>query len=571
MKKIINKSAHLLIIALAHLLISSSIFAQAPQKMSYQAVIRNSNDSLLISTSVGMRISLLQSSPTGTVVFSEIQTATTNANGLVSLQIGMGAALSGTFAGIDWAAGPYYVKTETDITGGTNYTITSSNEILSVPYALFSANGTPGPAGPIGLTGETGAQGAIGLTGETGPAGAQGIQGETGATGPQGPQGNDGAQGPTGAQGLIGLTGAVGAQGPIGLTGANGAVGATGPQGNQGIQGETGAAGATGAVGATGAQGDQGIQGATGAVGATGPTGTNGTNGTNGAVGAIGLTGPAGAQGIQGLTGPAGATGPTGLTGPAGSNGTNGAVGATGPTGTNGTNGTNGQSAYQAAVSNGFVGTEAQWLTSLQGAQGIQGVAGATGAQGIAGTNGTNGTVGATGPQGEIGLTGAAATFTFGDIKTGMQSIDHNGWVKLDGRAKSSLTATQQTQATALGIGTSLPDATNAFLVQNGSAVGTVAGSSTKTITQANLPNVTLTGSTNSAGSHAHSIPVSSPINFSSGWNTAYFLQPTTTTISSGSHEHTLTTSSLNGDVTQTTFDVTPKTLSVNTFIYIGN
>jgi len=162
MKKIINKSAHLLIIALAHLLISSSIFAQAPQKMSYQAVIRNSNDSLLISTSVGMRISLLQSSPTGTVVYSEIQTATTNANGLVSLQIGMGTAVSGTFASIDWAAGPYYVKTETDLSGGTNYTIISSNEILSVPYALFSANGTPGPAGPIGLTGETGAQGPTG-------------------------------------------------------------------------------------------------------------------------------------------------------------------------------------------------------------------------------------------------------------------------------------------------------------------------------------------------------------------------------------------------------------------------
>ena len=143
MKKIINKSAHLLIIALAHLLINTSIFAQAPQKMSYQAVIRNSNDSLLVSTPVGMRISLVQSSPTGTVVYSETQTVTTNANGLVSLQIGMGTAVSGTFANIDWAAGPYYVKTETDLSGGTNYTIISSNELLSVPYAMFSANGTP--------------------------------------------------------------------------------------------------------------------------------------------------------------------------------------------------------------------------------------------------------------------------------------------------------------------------------------------------------------------------------------------------------------------------------------------
>jgi hypothetical protein len=171
MKKVIIKSVHLLIIAIAHLLISSSIFAQAPQKMSYQAVIRNSNDSLLISTPVGMRISLVQSSPTGTVVFSETQTATTNANGLVSLQIGMGTAVSGTFAGIDWAAGPYYVKTETDITGGTNYTIISSNELLSVPYALFSANATPGPQGPAGPQGPIGLTGPAGINGNSLPNG----------------------------------------------------------------------------------------------------------------------------------------------------------------------------------------------------------------------------------------------------------------------------------------------------------------------------------------------------------------------------------------------------------------
>jgi hypothetical protein len=175
MKKVIKKSIHMLIIALAHLLINSSIFAQAPQKMSYQAVIRNSNDSLLISTPVGMRISLVHGSPTGTVVFSETQTATTNSNGLVSLQIGMGTAVSGTFASIDWAAGPYYVKTETDLSGGTNYTITSSNELLSVPYALFSANGTPGPSAyqvavANGFSG-TETQWLESLQGLTGPAG----------------------------------------------------------------------------------------------------------------------------------------------------------------------------------------------------------------------------------------------------------------------------------------------------------------------------------------------------------------------------------------------------------------
>ena len=93
MKNKITKIRLVLIIALAHLLINSSIFAQAPQKMSYQAIIRKSNDSLLVLSQVGMRISIVQNSPTGTVVYSETQTTTTNANGLVSLQIG-GTAVS---------------------------------------------------------------------------------------------------------------------------------------------------------------------------------------------------------------------------------------------------------------------------------------------------------------------------------------------------------------------------------------------------------------------------------------------------------------------------------------------
>ena len=169
MKKVIKKSVHLLIIALANILISSSIFAQAPQKMSYQAVIRNSNDSLLISTPVGMRISLVQSSPTGTVVYSETQTANTNTNGLVSLQIGMGTAVSGTFASIDWAAGPYYVKTETDLSGGTNYTIISSNELLSVPYALYAASSGGNATGSIPIV-QTGSFSGISYTTATASA-----------------------------------------------------------------------------------------------------------------------------------------------------------------------------------------------------------------------------------------------------------------------------------------------------------------------------------------------------------------------------------------------------------------
>ena len=155
---------------------TASVFAQAPQKMSYQAVIRNSSDALVISTPVGMRISIIQGSIFGASVYVETQTTSTNANGLVSIAIGTGTPVTGTFAGINWAAGPYFIKTETDPTGGTAYTIAGTNELMSVPYALYAANGgTPGPAGPTGATGPVGPAGAMGATGPVGAPGTGGF------------------------------------------------------------------------------------------------------------------------------------------------------------------------------------------------------------------------------------------------------------------------------------------------------------------------------------------------------------------------------------------------------------
>ncbi len=115
-----------------------NLFAQTPQKMSYQAVIRNSSNNLVTNSPVGMKVSILQGSTTGVVVFSESHTPTTNANGLISVEIGGGTNISGSFSNINWGAGPYFVKNETDPTGGTNYTITAISQLLSVPYALFS-------------------------------------------------------------------------------------------------------------------------------------------------------------------------------------------------------------------------------------------------------------------------------------------------------------------------------------------------------------------------------------------------------------------------------------------------
>ena len=111
---------------------TASIFAQVPQLLSYQAVVRNSSDQLIANKQVGMRISILQTSITGIPVYTETQTPTTNQNGLVSIQIGGATG----FSSINWSNGPYFIKTETDVSGGTNYTITGTNQLLSVPYAL---------------------------------------------------------------------------------------------------------------------------------------------------------------------------------------------------------------------------------------------------------------------------------------------------------------------------------------------------------------------------------------------------------------------------------------------------
>jgi hypothetical protein len=120
-------------------ILTASAFSQAPQGLSYQAVIRNTNNMLDTNHIVGMQISILQGSASGTSVYSETQTTTTNSNGLISIEIGGGRVVSGTFTSINWANGPYFIQTETDPNGGTNYTIVGTSQLLSVPYALYAA------------------------------------------------------------------------------------------------------------------------------------------------------------------------------------------------------------------------------------------------------------------------------------------------------------------------------------------------------------------------------------------------------------------------------------------------
>jgi hypothetical protein len=114
--------------------LTATVWAQSPNKMSYQAVIRNSSDALVTNTQIGLEVNIRQGTTSGTVVYTETQTPSTNANGLVSIEIGGGSG----FNTIDWANGPYFIETKTDPAGGTNYTITGTSQLLSVPYALHA-------------------------------------------------------------------------------------------------------------------------------------------------------------------------------------------------------------------------------------------------------------------------------------------------------------------------------------------------------------------------------------------------------------------------------------------------
>lgn len=119
-------------------LFSATFYAQAPDRLSYQAVIRNSNNQLVVSAAIGIRISILQGAVTGTAVYVETHNQQSNNNGLVTVEIGGGMVVSGDFATIDWSAGPYFIMTETDPAGGTVYSLTGTSQLLSVPYALHA-------------------------------------------------------------------------------------------------------------------------------------------------------------------------------------------------------------------------------------------------------------------------------------------------------------------------------------------------------------------------------------------------------------------------------------------------
>lgn len=164
-------------------------------------------------------------------------------------------------------------------------------------------------------------------------------------------------------------------------------------------------------------------------------------------------------------------------------------------------------------------------------------------------------------------------TNTAGDVKYGFQTGDHNGWVLLNGRAKTTLTATQQAAATALSIGDNLPNMADRTIVGvSGTKELNVPGGNTNasvTIAQNQLPNVTLT--TSSGGAHVHQAGVSNNYSISLlplGVALLAAASNSNDTSSNGSHSHTIP---LNGGVAQQSLNIQDPYIPMYTFIYLGN
>lgn len=191
-------------------LFSIVAMAQAPQSFNYQAIARNSQGQPIASQQVLVRFTVRNAQSGGAVLYQETQSQSTNQFGLFTAAVGSGSPSVGSplFTAISWGNTSTYLQVEFDATGqGNAFIDMGTSQLLSVPYALYAANG----GGSGGVTGPTGATGQAGVQGPTGPTGATGTGGgATGATGPTGQNGTPGLNGATGATGATGVTGPTG-------------------------------------------------------------------------------------------------------------------------------------------------------------------------------------------------------------------------------------------------------------------------------------------------------------------------------------------------------------------------
>ena len=139
MKKILLSSIYLIL--------SICLFAQTPQVFQYQAVVRDASGTALVNQSVNFQLSIISGSVSGPVEYTETHSASTNAYGIVTLNVGGGNPVTGTFNSISWGTDLYFIKVEADPTGGTSYIDMGTTQLLSVPYALYAE--TSGNAGQV--------------------------------------------------------------------------------------------------------------------------------------------------------------------------------------------------------------------------------------------------------------------------------------------------------------------------------------------------------------------------------------------------------------------------------------
>jgi hypothetical protein len=135
------------------IILCTTLYAQSPQSFSYQSVVRDNDGQLITNGNIGLQISLHQNSVNGPIVYQETHLTTTNANGLLTVAVGQGSVASGQFNTIDWANGPYFISTSMDFSGGNNYTLMGTTQLMSVPYALYAE--TAGSSQGGGTSGNT--------------------------------------------------------------------------------------------------------------------------------------------------------------------------------------------------------------------------------------------------------------------------------------------------------------------------------------------------------------------------------------------------------------------------------
>lgn len=134
MKNIITTTISFLLL----LFIVQHTFAQSPEAFNYQAVVRDAQGQIIQNQNVSFQLSVYMGSVSGTPVYTETHTVTTNQFGLANLQVGTGTPVTGTFGSIDWAMANHFLEVELDETGGSNYVLMGSMQLISVPYALHA-------------------------------------------------------------------------------------------------------------------------------------------------------------------------------------------------------------------------------------------------------------------------------------------------------------------------------------------------------------------------------------------------------------------------------------------------